>query len=151
MSLINSIKDFAFTKTRLFVEYIIISILLVVIGLCVFLWTDRDQMNQMIGKIQTDLTMTIDANIAQDNAIAELLKTRQQDLKSLKEYIEKSNMLQDEKEQLTEQLNELEKSNEQIKAYLDVPLHPHLIQLLDKATDGIYNGYKNPIPSSANN
>lgn len=151
MSLINSIKDFAFTKTRLFVEYIIISILLVVIGLCVFLWTDRDQMNQMIGKIQTDLTMTIDANIAQDIAIAELLKTRQQDLKSLKEYIEKSNMLQDEKEQLTEQLNELEKSNEQIKAYLDVPLHPHLIQLLDKATDGIYNGYKNPIPSSANN
>lgn len=151
MSLINSVKDFALTKTRLFVEYIIISILLVVIGLCVFLWTDRDQMNQMIGKIQTDLTMTIDANIAQDNAIAELLKTRQQDLKSLKDYIEKSNMLQDEKQQLTEQLTELEKSNEQIKAYLDVPLHPDLIKLLDKATDGIYNGYKNPISNSSDN
>lgn len=139
ITLFKHLVTFATTKTRLFIEYVMISIILVVAGFCGYLWTERDRINKDIEIMSNTLHTAVEANAQQDKAITQLTEVRSQDIKALRQYVEKSNMLQEEKIHLQEQLESLEKNNETVKAYLDIAVPSDVVQLLISASEGVHN------------
>lgn len=135
----SGLLSFITTKPRLFIEYSIIAVLLVVMGFCGYLWTERDRINKEVAQLSSTIDVVVDANNEQDKAISELLETREKDINSLKEYIEKSTMLAEEKADLQARLDQLESKNESIKEYLNVTVPDDVVELLIISTKRVYN------------
>lgn len=135
----SGLLSFITTKPRLFIEYSIIAVLLVVMGFCGYLWTERDRINKEVAELSSTIDVVVDANNEQDKAISELLETREKDINSLKEYIEKSTMLAEEKADLQARLDQLESKNESIKEYLNVTVPADVVELLIISTKRVYN------------
>lgn len=135
----SGLLSFITTKPRLFIEYAIITVLLVVMGFCGYLWTERDRINKEVAELSSTIDVVVDANNEQDKAISELLETREKDINSLKEYIEKSTMLAEEKADLQARLDQLESKNESIKEYLNVTVPADVVELLIISTKRVYN------------
>lgn len=135
----GGLLSFIGAKPRLFIEYAIITVLLVVMGLCGYLWTERDRINKEVAELSSTIDVVVDANNEQDKAISELLETREKDINSLKEYIEKSTMLAEEKADLQARLDQLESKNESIKEYLNVTVPADVVELLIISTKRVYN------------
>lgn len=129
-------------KSRLLIEYALLAVLLVTLGLSFSLWLSRkktDDMlttaNEHIELLKTRVAVVEQVNEFQQGTIDTLEQLRAQDAKALTGLSDDYERLNSRDQSVRKRIQELEKTNAQVRSYLDQPLPDDLRSLLNQSKD----------------
>lgn len=129
------------SNVKIMAAVVLAAFVLVVAGGMWVLWTDKDSLQTQLNKSIADLTSTqssLEQAIADNKANAEAIKqindARAKDAAAIKELSSAIQDASDENDKLSDKLDKLERSNPNVKSYLDTPIPDSLLKLYDSET-----------------
>ncbi len=139
IKLISSAWVFVTTKTRLFVEYIFLTILLAVSGTCIYLYIENIKIGNDVVILKGDVQKTVDANGTLAGTVDFLVKQREKDSKAVDDLSNRITDIGVNDKGVRDNVGKLEKSDDKVKAYLDTNVPDDLRGLLQskQAADSI--------------
>ena len=137
-----SAMGFFKNKTRLVIEYILIAVIVAAAGFTFSMWLSKERTEKSLLTTQNDLSTgwrrlgaVESVNQAQEATIGELKELRLQDAHALTGLLTDYKVLADNDARARNRLATLEKSNETVRNYLNQPIPPDLMCLLNRTCD----------------
>lgn len=132
--ILNNFFGFIKAKPRLFIEYLMIGAVVFLCGVAAYLWSQNELNKSNLSLAEERLTVVEKDNAKLGEAVVFLAAQREKDTDSFKKL---TSAIQDEQHNhklLQDKLKELEKSNADVKAYLNERVPDDLRRLLDGDT-----------------
>lgn len=133
-TILNNFFGFIKTKPRLFIEYLMIGAVVFLCGVAAYLWLQNELNKSNLSLAEERLTVVEKDNAKLGEAVVFLAAQREKDTDSFKKL---TSAIQDEQHNhklLQDKLKALEKSNVDVKAYLNERVPDDLRRLLDGDT-----------------
>lgn len=132
--ILNNFFGFIKAKPRLFIEYLMIGAVVFLCGVAAYLWSQNELSKSNLSLAEQRLTVVEQDNTKLGEAVVFLASQREKDTESFKKL---TSAIQDEQHNhklLQDKLQTLEKSNADVKAYLNERIPDDLRRLLDADT-----------------
>lgn len=129
--ILNNFFSFIKAKPRLFIEYLMIGAVVFLCGVAAYLWSQNELNKSNLSLAEERLTVVEKDNAKLGEAVVFLAAQREKDTDSFKKL---TSAIQDEQHNhklLQDKLKALEKSNADVKAYLNERIPDDLRRLLD--------------------
>lgn len=129
--ILNNFFGFIKAKPRLFIEYLMIGAVVFLCGVASYLWSQNELNKSSLSLAEERLTVVEKDNAKLGEAVVFLASQREKDTDSFKKL---TSAIQDEQHNhklLQDKLRTLEKSNADVKAYLNERIPDDLRRLLD--------------------
>lgn len=129
--ILNNFFGFIKAKPRLFIEYLMIGAVVFLCGVAAYLWSQNELNKSNLSLAEERLTVVEKDNAKLGEAVVFLAAQREKDTDSFKKL---TSAIQDEQHNhrlLQDKLKALEKSNADVKAYLNERIPDDLRRLLD--------------------
>lgn len=129
--ILNNFFSFIKAKPRLFIEYLMIGAMVFLCGVAAYLWSQNELNKSNLSLAEERLTVVEKDNAKLGEAVVFLAAQREKDTDSFKKL---TSAIQDEQHNhklLQDKLQTLEKSNADVKAYLNERIPDDLRRLLD--------------------
>lgn len=129
--ILNNFFSFIKAKPRLFIEYLMIGAVVFLCGVAAYLWSQNELNKSNLSLAEERLTVVEKDNAKLGEAVVFLAAQREKDTDSFKKL---TTAIQDEQHNhklLQDKLQTLEKSNADVKAYLNERIPDDLRRLLD--------------------
>lgn len=129
--ILNNFFSFIKAKPRLFIEYLMIGAVVFLCGVAAYLWSQNELNKSNLSLAEERLTVVEKDNAKLGEAVVFLAAQREKDTDSFKKL---TSAIQDEQHNhklLQDKLQTLEKSNADVKAYLNERIPDDLRRLLD--------------------
>lgn len=129
--ILNNFFGFIKAKPRLFIEYLMIGAVVFLCGVAAYLWSQNELNKSNLSLAEERLTVVEKDNAKLGEAVVFLAAQREKDTDSFKKL---TSAIQDEQHNhklLQDKLQTLEKSNADVKAYLNERIPDDLRRLLD--------------------
>lgn len=130
-TILNNFFGFIKAKPRLFIEYLMIGAVVFLCGVAAYLWSQNELNKSNLSLAEERLTVVEKDNAKLGEAVVFLAAQREKDTDSFKKL---TSAIQDEQHNhklLQDKLQTLEKSNADVKAYLNERIPDDLRRLLD--------------------
>lgn len=136
------VVGFAKSKTRLFLEYILLAAFLSLCGFVGYLMiqnANKDvsiaKMDTSLNKLQTQQDAYKDANQSLEKNVAYLLLQREKDSTAVLKLMSEFKLFTDGNKDLQDKISKLETQDENVKTYLDTAIPDDLRSLLNDPTE----------------
>lgn len=139
-SLVSKVKSIPFVGTalsfvadkfRLVIEYVLIGLLITVAGFTLALWLEKSNLQDSVQAMTTKLAGVEINDKVQNETIEQLKDLRLQDAQAISGLLDDYKYLAKHDRDAEARLNDLEKSNATVRAYLDSSIPPELVCLLN--------------------
>lgn len=135
---ISSLLGFFTSKKRLFCEYGLIAIVVIIGGFTVGQWYSKTQLEKRLAsaeatvdKVSSRLVLVEAVNNAHEQTLNNLRELRERDVVALEGLLNDYRALSLRDQQVRSQLNELRKSNQNVEIYLSQPVPDELARMLN--------------------
>lgn len=142
-----SALGFMKNKKRLVIEYALIAVLVAVAGFTFAMWLSKERTEKSLLTTQLELQTVSsrlnsveEVNQAQEATISELKELRLKDAQALTGLLTDYKTLADNDYRARQRLSSLEKSNETVRNYLNQPIPPDLVCLLNNTCNAGNSG-----------
>lgn len=142
-----SALGFMKNKKRLVIEYALIAVLVAVAGFTFTMWLSKERIEKSLLTTQLELQTVSsrlnsveEVNQAQEATISELKELRLKDAQALTGLLTDYKTLADNDYRARQRLSSLEKSNETVRNYLNQPIPPDLVCLLNNTCNAGNSG-----------
>ena len=128
---LGTAASFVFGNVRLVIEYALIGLVIASAATAIALWYRTNYLESRNDELRERVTHAEVVNEAQDKTIDQLNKLREMDAKVMEGLVSDYSKLAVTDSQARKNLSNLEKSNEDVRSYLDQSLPPDLVCLLN--------------------
>lgn len=128
---IGHIFEFALSKTRLFIEYLLVGVLVCVTASTATLWVKKQISDAKMAALESRIASLQDENKTQDETIDTLQNLRKQDAEIIAKLFKDFGNLDESNAKFKSRLHNLETTNEPIRNYLNTPIDDNLQRVLD--------------------
>lgn len=125
--------SFATSNVRLVIEYILIGLIIAGMATAITLWYRTQYLETRNDELRERITNVEVINEAQDKTITDLQDLRQQDAAVMAGLVMDYAKLSKSDAHARKKLSELEKQNANVRDYLDQPLPPELVCMLNNS------------------
>lgn len=139
---IGSLLGFFKTKKRLVIEYILIALLVATAAFTFTMWLQKLEVEKSLAETRTDLvtvqnrvTVVESVNSELEQTVGNLKELRLEDAKALGGLLRDYKALADRDLQVRRRLSTLEQTNETVREYLNQPLPPELVCMLNNTCE----------------
>lgn len=133
-TILNNFFGFIKTKPRLFIEYLMIGAVVFLCGVAAYLWSQNELSKTNLNHAEQRLTVVERDNAKLGEAVVFLASQREKDTESYRKLASAIESEQHNHRLLQDKLKALEKSNADVKAYLNERVPDDLRRLLDGDT-----------------
>lgn len=130
---VTNVKD----KHRLIIEYVLIGLMIAACALALTMWLQRERIEDQLSDVRTKLSTANQrlgaveqVNEGQARTIADLRELREIDSRSLGGLASDYKRLHERDTRLARDINQLEKTDAQVRSYLDEPVPAELSRVL---------------------
>jgi hypothetical protein len=113
-------------KVRLWIEYALIGLIVVMSGFVVTLWLEKQTMLVSIANMGAELTIINLVNSTQENTIKDLLIYREQDAAAIQGLLEQETLSDRAINFVNTKLTDLERENEDVRNFLNIDIPSRL-------------------------
>lgn len=133
-TILNNFFGFIKTKPRLFIEYLMIGAVVFLCGVAAYLWSQNELSKTNLNHAEQRLTVVERDNAKLGEAVVFLASQREKDTESYRKLASEIESEQHNHRLLQDKLKALEKSNADVKTYLNERVPDDLRRLLDGDT-----------------
>lgn len=128
---VGGIFGFVLDKGRLVLEYALLGTVVTLAGVTFTLWVQKGQISEKLSATETRVGGLEQSVTTQSETITNLKELRQKDNQALAGLMQDYQMLSQNDSSVRNRLRALEQSNEVVRKYLESPIPPELLCVLD--------------------